>query len=709
MFGVSATTKPTPKKSTVRKPPSERTIDAVRKRNKRADDKDVVIPPCADPERRELLESDDEEWLMYYFGPDSHCSDPYTYSFTDQQKEMLAAIRNAILHGTDAALAASRGEGKTTNFERMVLKYALSGVVDFAVLFASTGTLAEASLDSIKMAIEENDLLLADYPEVCVPVRALQNTPQRAHFMTVTGRRHDNGEPYHRHPAKFTWCGQEIIFPNVPGSPSARFIIATRGLDAAVRGLKRKGRRPKLAGIDDPDTEETAVSAEQAKKLEKRIDRAIAGLGGQTKRIARVMLTTLQSATSVSYKYTDPALKPSWRGRRFRFLIQKPERTDKWDQYVMLKQADWRNGTNLAHEMYLAEREIMDAGAIVANPNRHTEEEASALEFYYSEVARIGQEAVDTEYDNNPPKEESEISSGLTIHRIQRQVNGFERRVVPDGCVLLTQGIDIHKFVLYWVVRAWFPNATGFTIDYGTKTVTGTKFRSNDGIEHYVRMALLSRWEEFEATEYRTVSGKLMTESFSLADAGYQTGAVHLACAEIGNTRIMPAMGFGRSKGCTQANFNPPSKSGRTAKVGGVGWFRSKSEHGWYIAADADHWKRWEHARWLTTPGNAGSMTLFGEPGPGERMSFDEMEHKTYAKHILGEEEVEEIVRGSMRKKWKERGENHYLDASYLSDLAACMKGIHLLPGKNIPLAPQPPAGGWFAAQGASNARKRAS
>ena len=51
----------------------------------------------------------------------------FWYPFTTQQLEMIEAIRNAILYGGDQALAASRGEGKTKIFERMLLKYTLAG------------------------------------------------------------------------------------------------------------------------------------------------------------------------------------------------------------------------------------------------------------------------------------------------------------------------------------------------------------------------------------------------------------------------------------------------------------------------------------------------------------------------------------------------------------------------------------------------------
>ena len=78
----------------------------------------------------------------------------------------------------------------------------------------------------------------------------------------------------------------------------------------------------------------------------------------------------------------------------------------------------------------------MEAGAVVANPNRFNDEllpdgsqafEVSALQCYYNEVARIGQTAVSTEYDNNPPDEAKVQESGITPSRIQCQVSGYPR------------------------------------------------------------------------------------------------------------------------------------------------------------------------------------------------------------------------------------------------------------------------------------------
>lgn len=678
-------------------PERERDRDGERKREQRAAAKDVVVPPPEDLERRLAFEQDDEAWLLYYFGRDSGAADPFWYAFTSQQREMIAAIRQAILHGGDQALAASRGEGKTTICERLLLKYTLQGVVGFSVLFAATGSAAANSLESIKLAIEENPLLLADYPEVCVPVQALENTPNRAHYMTVTGTRMDNGEAYTRQPAKFTWCGQEIVFPNVPGAPAARAIIATRGLDAAVRGLKKKGRRPHVAVIDDPDTEETARSEEQAKKLEDRIDKAIAGLGGQQRTIARVMLTTLQNRTCVSYRFTDPTQKPSWQGRRFRFLVKPPERADLWEEYVQMRINDWANGTDLATEFYLERREQMDAGAEVANPNRFTSSQVSSLQFYFDQVARIGAEAVATEYDNDPPEESGPIESGITPHRVQRQLSGYPRCVVPPDCVVLTQGIDCQKLGLYWVVRAWRSDGTGFVIDYNFTPTFGTTYGSDEGVDRAIYRAILAHMEFIRQDRYYSPRGEVLPISLTVVDAGYMTNAVYQACKDVG-LGILPGMGYGKSGGCARPNFTP-GREQRDGFIPGDGWNvvevnRNEWPGLWRVDMDADRWKTWEHDRWMTDPSKPGTMLLFGEKGDNpKRLSQDEKDHMTYAKHITAEVETEEFVRGVLVRKWtnKHGRPNHYFDASYMSCVAANIKGVRLLrQATSAPTKPKP-------------------
>lgn len=665
---------------------AERERDANRKREARAAGKTVFVPACADPERRKRLEADDEAWLLWYFGEGSGSENPFTYALTEQQKEMIAAIRNAILHGGDQSIAASRGEGKTTYCERMILKYSLQGLIRFAVLFAATGSASTDSLESIQNEIENNDRLYADYPEVCAPVRALESTPQRAHFQLVTGKRHDNGEAYDGVPSSFSWCGQEIYLPKVPGSPSSGAIIATRGLDAAVRGVKKKGRRVDVAVIDDPDTEETARSEDQAKKLEHRIDRAIAGLGSQNRRIARVMLTTLQNRSCVSFKYTDPEQKPSWKGKRFRFLVKAPDRADLWQEYVAIKQSDWVKATDKAHEFYLANRETMDAGSIVANPNRFTAAEVSALEFYYNEVARIGPEAVATEYDNDPPADEATLRTVLTAYHIQNNCSsGLEKREVPDGTILLSRAADVQKLGMHHVTIAWNDIGAGSIIDYDFFEFLTAGKKASD-CELLIFEGLHAWYQAQLESPFSTVDGEIFDVDVTLIDQGWKDESwnaqpVQMFCAQVGFNTYIPSKG--------QPNYRRPQDSDRI--IIGDNWHISFQGGVPTVVMNSDHWKHKVHDGLLLEGGQPGALTLHL---PVKKEDGRRDKHISFSKHILNEVWQTRPTKGfgGARTGWHNIGQkpNHYFDATYAAICARSLCKISVL-SQAVPAAPAAP------------------
>ena len=623
---------------------------------------------------------------MYYFALESGTESPFSYEFTLQQREMIAAIRVVIMTGDDQAIAASRGEGKTIIFERMLLKYTLNGVIGFSVLFAATGGLAEDSLDSIKAEIEKNVRLCADYPEVCVPVAALENTPNRAHYQLVSGRRHDNRRVYNRAPSKFSWCGQEIVFPNVPGSPSANAIIATRGLDSAIRGLKKKGRRVDVAGIDDPDTEETVCSEEQANKLKMRIDRVISGLGGQKRHCARVMLTTIQNRRCVSYQFTDPTQKPSWNGKRFRFLLKPPERMDLWNDYVQAKQGDWQKGTDTATELYVANRAEMERGAEVANPNRYTHGELSALQHYYNQVARLGQEAVSSEYDNDPPADDDIQRLVLTAYHVQNNcLSGLERGRVPVDTVAIAIGADVRKLGLDWVAVASDERGACCGIDYDFFEFQ-TEGKKAVDCEVLILEGLFDWHEALQKHPFLGPDGDPMFADLALIDAGWKEESwnaqpVQAFCSQVGFSSYVP------SKGMSPYHRPKPARH----IVLGDNWHWDAAQR--MLFMNADHWKLKVHEGFLADDGQPGSIRLFDPPQVEGRRN--RTFHLSYSKHILAETWETRFMpgfKGSRTGWWKSPKPNHKLDATYAALVGRSMRGISVFGPPVLPAATELPA-----------------
>lgn len=665
----------------------ERRRDADRKRRTRTASRLIAIEvSTAALRRRKLYERDLVRWLKYYF------HEVFTRNLTHQQIQMAEAILHAAKYGGDQAIAAPRGDGKTTITECVVTYCVLTGLLTFPLILAATGPDAERILGNIKAHLEDNERLHADYNEVCGPIRELDGLPNRANGQLVHGK--IGSEQIAETRSRIKWAGRQIVLPTVKAkrSRATGAIIATRGLDAAVRGLRYGAKRPDLAVIDDPETRDLAESPDerQHEKLERKIDQDIAGLAGQGRRLARVMLTTLMRRECVSAKFTDPTQKPSWHGVRFRLVEQWPAHGELWDEYISRRQAGQHAGDKFsrgAHAFYLDHRDQMDDGVLVGNPWRFVPEllpdgsqyQVSTIQAVHDLIADIGRDSFHTEYQNDPPEETGPIESGITAHRVQTQVSGYPRCVIPPGCTVLVQGMDVRKVALHWAVVAFRADATSYVIDYGVQEVRGTVAGSDEGVDVAIVAAIRARMSDCADGLYHAIDGEVMPINLTLVDAGWRTDAVYHACRELG-LGIMPAMGFGKSAGCVQIRFSPPVRHQRDKKPGD-GWFLSRRERGvWLVCMDADRWKAWEHDRWMTPTDKPGARFMWGEGDDSGRLSFDQKAHHSFSRHIVSEVEVEELVKGALVRKWKPKsGNNHWLDASYMADVAANMKGIALM------------------------------
>lgn len=641
--------------------------------------------------RRKNYERDIVRWLRYYF------ADVFTRPPTPQQIQMAQSILHAATHGGDQSIAAPRGEGKTTITECVVVYCVLTNLLTFPLILAATGPDAERILGNIKSHFEDNDRLHEDYCEVCGPIRELDGLPNRANGQLVHGT--IGSEKIAECRTRIKWAGRQVKLPTVPGkhSRATGAIIATRGLDAAVRGIKYGALRPDLAVIDDPETRDLAESPDerQHEKLERKIDQDIAGLAGQNRRLARVMLTTLMRRECVSATFTDPQKKPSWHGVRFRLVEQWPVRGEFWEEYIARRQAGQHGGDKFgrdAHAYYLAHRSHMDEGVVVGNPWRFvgvklpdgTQCQVSTIQYVYDLIADIGREAFDTEYQNDPPEETGPIESGITAHRIQMQVSGYPCCIVPPGCTVLTQGIDVGKFNLHWVVRAWRPDATGYVIDYGVQEVHGTEVGHDEGVDVAIARAIKSRMNDCHEGPYHTVDGEIMPIDMTLIDSHYRTNAVYLTCRELG-FGVKPAMGIGSQSGPIRANFRSPVRN-TTDRRAGDGWFEQRQPGGGRLVnMDTNRWKTWEHDRWMTSTDQPGVLFMWGEGGDGKRPSEDQKKHTAYSHHIVAEVEIETVKKGVLVREWKAKSSNnHWFDASYMANVAANMMGVRLIGDRGL-------------------------
>jgi len=628
-------------------------------RRKRAAESEITVRDCENPKRRKAALSDPDKFIQTYF------KSRFYMAHAPHHKEMINAICHVSQYGGDQAISAPRGEGKTTVATVMMIYAILKQWVRFPVIIAQTGPHAERIFKDIKYQFENNLLLADDFPEICDPVRALAGAPQRANM-----QKH-NGEQ-----TRIAWKASSLVLPTIEGSPYGGICMSYFGLDAAIRGLIVNGNRPDFVLIDDPETRESASSPHQIEIRSQSIDRDIAGLAGPTKRIARVMLCTIQNTFCLAYQYTDPKTKSSWSGKRFKMLNVFPDNEDLWEDYIILRKESQQSGdkeARAATQFYIDNRESMDLGAEVSNPMRLDQTklqdgwkvEISALQHCYNIISDYGMESFLSECQNNPSEKDGPDTLGITAITVQKRMSGLEKGEWHPEHDVITVGLDLGKYLCHWVMIGWQGNCIGNVVDYGVLEIPGMASDTDRPAAEIALFNGLMRWR----SEMLDVGKNL---DMVLIDSGEFTKTAYQFIREIGGSPFMV------SKGIASRNFQVGKLS--KERIPGENWFASyqKQEAIWLYMLDTDYWKQFVQERFLTPTFNEArhympaSLSVFS--------STDRKTHLSYSHHIVAEERRDEFIPGKgIRRYWHQVSRNnHYLDATYMACAAARMKGVQL-------------------------------
>jgi hypothetical protein len=628
-------------------------------RTRRSENARVHVPSVKNPERRAACLADPELFLKTYNGAGR---DGFTSPFVAHHKQMIKAIDERSLNGGDQAVAAPRGDGKSSIAIWMAIFIILSGRIKSLVIIAATRKHAQKLFKRIKKALEFNDLLFEDFPEICAPIRDLAGAPQRAAKQHVDGKL-----------TQIVWTQDEINFPIVEGGTASGALVAYYGLDSAIRG-----GRFEFALIDDPETREVAFSSEQNRKVEDLIDGDVAGLAYPDSVISRVVLTTVQCQGSYSYRVTDPKIKSTFNGVRSGLLASWPEREDLWEEYIARRQMAQENGDKDgldALKFYLENREEMNRGAEVTNPYRFNKRlnadgqavEVDALQAFYNRVSDWGLSKVLAELQNDPEDQEMEQGTGLTAGRVQTQLSGLVRGETPaDMDVKIAMGVDVGKYYLHWTKVAFFGNAIGVVIDYGAHAVQGVDVESSDENVHSAVLAALLEFREQAVMEN--------VPDFCLVDSGDFTPAVYEFIRRVGSP-------WAASKGYSSGRVSYSGENTDKRRI--FEECRADfqfEENVWLYNFNSCYWKSQVHQRFLTSPftdenqRNDASLSLFVSP--------DKREHLNFGKHIVAEEYTELFVEGKgLVKKWVVNSKaNHWLDSTALAVLAGRLLGVRIVP-----------------------------
>jgi hypothetical protein len=634
------------------------------------------LPDVVNPERKEACRFDFRRFCETYF------PEVYSLEWSDDHLRAIAKLQKAVLEGGLFALAMSRGSGKSSMTETAAIWAMAYGHREFIVIIGASEGAALEMLDSIKTELEVNEHLQEDFPEMVYPIARLEGIANRCAGQLYKGER-----------TRIAWTASEIVLPTIAGAASSGAIVRVAGITGRIRGMKYKrpdGRtvRPEFVIVDDPQTSESAGSAEQTRKRVRVLAGDVLGLAGPGRKIAGVMPCTVIRPGDMAEQMLDRSKHPEWNGERCRMLYKFPKNEELWNRYADLRADELREkGTfEKATAFYAAHRKEMDEGAVVAWPARFNHDEISAVQ-HAMNLKLTDEAAFWAEYQNEPLAEDLGTEEQLTLDGVSSRVNGHSRLGVSVSATHLTAFIDVQKTMLFYCIVAWDDDFTGRVIDYGEWPDQKRRFFTlNDanitlqqkfprsGLEGCLYEGLKNLTEEILGREYFRDDGAAMRIEKCLVDAnwGQSTDTVYQFCRESQFASVLTPS-HGKFVG---ASSKPMGEYKRM--VGdrvGLNW-RMPNVRGKrairHVVYDTNFWKSFVATRLLTSTGDRGALTLFGRSPE---------DHLLFAEHLTAEYRVKTEGRGRRVDEWKMRPDakdNHWWDCLVGSAVAASMCGCVL-------------------------------
>lgn len=557
----------------------------------------------------------------------------------------------------------------------------LYGHREFVCLVGATETAALEMLESIRTEIESNELLDADFPEVCYPISKLEGIVSRANGQTVHGER-----------TRITWTANEIVLPTVKDSVSSGIIVRCAGITGRIRGMRYKrsdGRsvRPDLVIVDDPQTRDSARSLSQNRTRERILSGDILGLAGPGRKIAGIMPCTVIERGDMADVILDRDKHPEWNGERCKMLYAMPSHMELWEEYFSVMDESLRELGNIsrATEFYRENRDRMDDGAVVAWPERHNDDEESALQNAMNLMHR-DHFAFSSEYQNEPMSDDEDMDRMLSADEIASKTNGLDRMVVPLDCHRLTMFVDVQKTCLFYTVCAFADDFTGSVIEYGTFPEQNTRRFSlstitrrlcdiyKSSVEAQLYSGISALVKDKASCVYSREDGTELQIGLIAIDAnwGISTDIVYQFCRQTEfRGRVIPA--HGRYVGASSKPMSEYRK--KPGERVGLNWIVTSSASQRairHIAFDTNFWKSFVHERLASPIGDRGCLTLYGSRP---------YEHELYAEHMTAEFRVRTQGRGRTVDEWKlrpDRSDNHWLDCTVGCAVLASSMGCAL-------------------------------
>lgn len=646
-----------------------------------------AIPPIVNPARRAAADRSFRAFCESYF------PQKFTLKWSADHLKAIERIEGAVLRSEMFAFAMPRGSGKTTLCNAATLWAILIGAHRFVVLIGSSAAHSSQMLSNLKSDLSSNDILAADYPEVCYPIRCLAGETRRC-----------QGQTHHGARTMIGWGSDDLVMPRIPGSRASGAIIRVAGITGEIRGAAvgdpatGETIRPTLAVIDDPQTDESARSPGQCASRLETVNGAVLGLAGPGKQMAAIMPCTVIRRGDLADTLLDRDKSPLWQGERSKLVYAFPTNEKLWDEYAKIRADGFRSGDGgkAGNTFYKKNRKAMDAGSSVAWPERFNPSELSAIQNAMN--LRIRNEfAFWAEYQNEP-KEDDKSESVCDAEQVMAKVNGRARGEVPAAADHLTAFIDVQGKLLYWAVVAWSNAFGGDVVDYGAYpdqrrhyfTLREAKrtllsIKPGAGQEAAIYAGLENLAAEILGKDWKCEDGTTRRVDRCLIDAnwGQSTTIVRSFCRQSKfASQLMPS--HGRYVGASSVPFSDHKR--KQGERMGEYWRIGPLANQRHVQFDTNNWKSFVHARLSVPLGDPGSLCIFGK---------NPTDHRLLADHLTAETPTKTSGRGREVIEWRIKPgapDNHWLDCIVGAAVAASIQGATILQKVKTPNASAKPA-----------------
>lgn len=599
---------------------------------------------------------------------------------------LIKLISMVILTGALLAVGIPRGFGKTSMCVRAVIWAIAYKHHSLFMVVAATNEDAAAIIEDIKAELTGNELLRADFPEICIPLIASEGINQKRQLCC--------GEP------TSVYAGSNMLRTgDINGEMGA--CIWARGITASgIRGTRRtyKGRvyRPTCGLVDDGQTRASAGSDPQITKRKKIMEADMPGLPGPSESWSCLSTWTVIEPDDVADWILNRELAPDWYGVRERFLDSLPndaamELWSKWNDIRIRSQqavgmdfdpATW-NDDDLAkdtpdplepaHEFYDKNKKAMHAGAKVVwkyayDPERYRSALEKAMHWYFR-----NKQAFLSELQNAPEAERLDGKEWLSAKEIALKTHGQPRGTVPQSIIntrRLIEHVDVHDDILYWALGALAADGTAGIIDYNTyPDQKRSYFKQSDarrtmekkhprlGLKGAIRASLLEHCRNHLDRVWLGEDGHTEFQlDLLLIDCGHEWKLVNNVVLELlreprYRNRLMMCRGFGVGPADT------PMAERRHPEGTALGNHcmerpRAKKTDAPRFDLDTNYWKTETHDRWAAGYMQPGCLTL-----------FDDADHQLFSEHQKAEFAVETDGKGRTVYVWKKLpNDNHWFD-----------------------------------------------